>query len=87
MTTQIEEVVLHPHPRHTQHLGEDRTQDLLPHRRAAPDPAPAGVLRAPAAPLRSSFPFAVSGSASSTTTADGTMYSGNRAATNLPHRL
>ena len=43
-----------------------------------PVPTRDRVIRVRAAPCRSSFPFTVNGNASSTTTADGTMYSGSR---------
>ena len=41
-------------------------------------PAPASAASRTGSALRSSFPFAVSGSSPSTTNPDGTMYSGSR---------
>ena len=82
MPAQVEEAVLGPDPVHAQHLGEHRAQQLLPARVAGPRPAAPRAVSGAGSARRSSFPFGVSGSASSTTTAAGTMYSGSRAAAN-----
>ena len=78
---QVEEVVVDADRVHAEHLGERRAQHLLLHRgrttaRHPPTYSGAGSAR------RSSFPFAVNGSSSSSTTAAGTMYSGSRRPTN-----
>ena len=77
---QLEEVVVHADALQAQDLGERRAQDLLRARGRRPTRTAPQHLRGGQRP-RSSFPFTVSGSASSTTTADGTMYSGSRSAT------
>ena len=79
MAAQVEEIVLGPTRSTPEDLREHLTQDLLAHRGRPPAPGPAGVLRG-GQRGRSTFPFTVTGSASSTTTADGTMYSGSRPA-------
>ena len=78
MPAQLEEVVVDADPRHAEHLREHPAQDLLRTVAGArAGPAPPAVSGAGSA-RRSSLPFTVSGSPSSTTTADGTMYSGSR---------
>ena len=75
---------LDAHPLHAQHLDPDRGDHLLDRRArrdvlvAASKPERSGAGRA----LRSSLPLAFSGSASTSTNADGTMYSGSFALRN-----
>ena len=80
MPAQGEEVIVRPDPLHAQHLGEQAAQHLLGHGGRVPARRRRPRTPGPAARPRSSFPLGVSGSDSSTTTADGTMYSGSRAA-------
>ena len=73
MPAQDEEIILRADPLHAQHVGEDPAQDLLGAPSPAPGPAPAPLAWSGAgSAARSSFPLGVSGSASSTTNADGT---------------
>ena len=76
----LEEVVVDADPVHPEHLLPDRRQELLPQvarghvRPTRPRRLQPGAGRA----RRSSLPLGVSGRASSTTNAAGTMYSGSR---------
>ena len=72
MAAEREEVVVDADALQPQHLGKQPAQDLLLRgaRRAA---RTAGVKSGAGSARRSSLPFGVSGSRSSTTNADGTM--------------
>ena len=75
MAPQLEEIVVDAHSLQRQDLGEQPAQDLLLGM-SAERGTPLRVAPAPARPVRSSLPLGVSGKASSTTNAAGTMYSG-----------
>ena len=61
MPTQIEETVIDTDPRHTQHLREQPTQDLLPRRPRTTPTTTVRVTTGAGRALRSTFPFAVNG--------------------------
>ena len=82
MPAQVEEAVVGSNPVQPEHLGEHLAQGILP-RRGRPRPRRGRPRsRGPAGRCRVDLPVGVSGSASSTTTAAGTMYSGSRPAAN-----
>ena len=77
VAAKLEEVVVDADPRNPQHLGKQPAQDLLLRRARRPVRVLRRQAPAKASARRSSLPFGVSGSRSSTTSADGTMYSGS----------
>ncbi len=85
MPTQLEETVVDTDPLDTQHLGEQTAQHLLHAASTGHDHPTTGRYSGAGNAARSSFPFTVNGNASSSTNADGTMYSGNRSPDNRPH--
>ena len=73
MPAELEEVVVDADPLDAQHLGKQRAQDLLLRRARRPMRMRRAASSGAGSARRSSLPFGVSGSRSSTTIADGTM--------------
>ena len=73
VAAELEEVVVDADPLDAQHLGKQRAQHLLLRRARQPTQRRDGASSGAGSARRSSLPFGVSGSRSSTTIADGTM--------------